>query len=93
LLKTFTSARDHGPVAFVNVLEICCYDWPVFRCPSLAGFGCPPRRVERSGAYTRWREALEHALAVSVHVSVAGESRDAREHRISALRSLLTLHR
>src|SRR5215831_6287358 len=42
-LKTFTSARDHGPVAFVNVLEICCYDWPVFRCPSLAGFGCPPR--------------------------------------------------
>src|SRR5690606_35937908 len=19
------------------------YDWPVFRCPSLAGFGCPPR--------------------------------------------------
>src|SRR5690606_36121990 len=21
------------------------YDWPVFRCPSLAGFGCPPRNM------------------------------------------------
>src|SRR5690606_23981169 len=24
------------------------YDWPVFRCPSLAGFGCPPRE-KRAG--------------------------------------------
>jgi hypothetical protein len=25
------------------------YNWPVFRCPQLAGFGCPPR-LEGTGA-------------------------------------------
>ena len=29
----------------INVLDVglMVYNWPVFRCPSLAGFGCPPR--------------------------------------------------
>src|SRR5258708_7502288 len=25
----------------------CRFYWPVFRCPSLAGFGCPPKIKER----------------------------------------------
>ena len=24
------------------------FNWPVLKCPSLAGFGCPPRRVSRN---------------------------------------------
>jgi len=27
------------------MLFLMVYNWPVFRCPSLAGFGCPPRIV------------------------------------------------
>jgi len=23
--------------------RMTAYNWPVFRCPRLAGFGCPPR--------------------------------------------------
>jgi hypothetical protein len=32
----------------INVLDVglTVYNWPVFRCPSLAGFGCPPRFVK-----------------------------------------------
>src|SRR6266513_4175645 len=35
--------RDHGPRRRVNVLSAYLL-WPVFSCPSMAGFGCPPRR-------------------------------------------------
>ena len=36
--------REHVLLAGVNVS--CRYVWwPVFRCPSMAGFGCPPRFV------------------------------------------------
>jgi ATP-dependent Clp protease ATP-binding subunit ClpB len=33
----------------INVLDdgLMVYNWPVFRCPSLAGFGCPPRARRR----------------------------------------------
>src|SRR5207245_6131448 len=34
--------RDHSPCRRVNVLSAYIL-WPVFRCPSMAGFGCPPR--------------------------------------------------
>jgi hypothetical protein len=63
-LKTFTSARDHSPVAFVAVLDSCCYDWPVFRCPSLAGFGCPPRSraVDGAGLGEDRRDAARRCL-------------------------------
>jgi len=29
------------------MLFLMVYNWPVFRCPSLAGFGCPPRVSDR----------------------------------------------
>jgi len=31
-------------LAAVNV-SVAYVWWPVFRCPSVAGFGCPPRRA------------------------------------------------
>lgn len=41
-LKTFTLGG--GPQSRRRRQTSCAaYDWPVFRCPSLAGFGCPPR--------------------------------------------------
>src|SRR5437899_336882 len=36
--------RDHGPCRRVNVLSAYSL-WPVFSCPRMAGFGCPPRRT------------------------------------------------
>src|ERR1700677_5107115 len=39
--KTLLTRRRLSPVA-VNALTQ--FRWPVFSCPSLAGFGCPPRR-------------------------------------------------
>lgn len=42
-LKTLLiPAMDHVPTAFVNV-PVRYLWWPVFRCPSVAGFGRPPR--------------------------------------------------
>jgi len=42
-LKTLAiPARELAPIAFVNV-PAPYISWPVLRCPSLAGFGCPPR--------------------------------------------------
>jgi hypothetical protein len=29
------------------------YNWPVFRCPSLAGFGCPPREGEAAELFVK----------------------------------------
>src|SRR6266700_4258011 len=54
-LKTLAiPARELAPIAFVNV-PAPYISWPVLRCPSLAGFGCPPRRREscapRRGAH------------------------------------------
>ncbi len=39
-LKTFTRRRVNL-TSPVNVLAY--FRWPLFRCPSMAGFGCPPR--------------------------------------------------
>ena len=36
----------HNGCALKNVLE--GYDWPVFRCPRLAGLGCSPRLSVRA---------------------------------------------
>jgi hypothetical protein len=36
------AAREHAFLAGVNVSAAYAW-WPVFRCPSMAGFGCPPR--------------------------------------------------
>ncbi len=44
-LKTFTSPGGAQPQALVKETSRRRYDWPVFRCPSLAGFGCPPRML------------------------------------------------
>src|SRR5688500_6379874 len=42
-LKTLAIlAGELAPSAFVNV-PAPYISWPVLRCPSLAGFGCPPR--------------------------------------------------
>src|SRR5437016_1883180 len=46
--------RDHSPGRRVNVLSAYIL-WPVFRCPSMAGFGCPPRyRITTEGAEWEW---------------------------------------
>jgi hypothetical protein len=36
------AAKEHAFLARVNVSAAYPW-WPVFRCPSVAGFGCPPR--------------------------------------------------
>src|ERR1039457_4570430 len=35
-------SSDLPPHVLVNVLDHV-FNWPVLRCPRLAGFGCPPR--------------------------------------------------
>src|SRR4051794_30373198 len=45
-LKTFlTSSEGISLRSPFNVLSY--FRWPVFRCPSLAGFGCPPRSEDK----------------------------------------------
>ena len=51
------TAREHALLAGVNVSAAYAW-WPVFRCPSMAGFGCPPRVSDsvaavRGGARTQ----------------------------------------
>src|SRR4051812_45499984 len=46
-LKTLAiPARELAPIAFVNV-PAPYISWPGLRCPSLAGFGCPPRLLAK----------------------------------------------
>src|SRR5678816_739958 len=40
-LKTLLTSMEGNPSIVLNVLPD--FYWPVFSCPSLAGFGCPPR--------------------------------------------------
>jgi hypothetical protein len=40
-LKTLLISTEGKPPVVVNVLSQLL--WPVLRCPSMAGFGCPPR--------------------------------------------------
>src|SRR4051812_10695314 len=62
-LKTLAiPARELPPVAFVNV-PAPYISWPVLRCPSLAGFGCPPRRPRREFDSRRADEAIRDPLA------------------------------
>jgi len=61
--------RDHGPRRRVNVLSAYLL-WPVFSCPSMAGFGCPPRvrlRQQRPGQLQRpaWAVSGGRALLTS----------------------------
>ena len=41
-LKTLLTLMEGNPSIVLNVLPSPY--WPVFSCPSLAGFGCPPRK-------------------------------------------------
>src|SRR5438128_3889279 len=51
--------RDHSPCHRVNVLSAYVL-WPVFRCPSMAGFGCPPR-PQGQNAYSPYFGTIEVA--------------------------------
>jgi hypothetical protein len=46
------------------------YNWPVFRCPQLAGFGCPPRKRSASEEhkYADAKAALEELGPMSLTV-------------------------
>ena len=47
MLKTFAiAAEQHSYSTAVNVPNSSLH-WPLFRCPSLAAFGCPPKRPAR----------------------------------------------
>ena len=45
------------------ILFLMIYNWPVFRCPSLAGFGCPPRRQGDSKVFKKYSQMKREALA------------------------------
>src|SRR2546426_1047304 len=58
------AAREHAFLAGVNVSAAYAW-WPVFRCPSMAGFGRPPR-VSRPPRNAR-ADAEAVAILVRTH--------------------------
>src|SRR3954467_6806792 len=57
-----TSSEGISLPSRFNVLPY--FRWPVFRCPSLAGFGCPPRR---GGGANRPHSQMPHERAPAHH--------------------------
>ena len=60
-LKTLLISTEGKPPVVVNVLSQL--RWPVLRCPSMAGFGCPPRLRMPDVALERERR---HGLTMNV---------------------------
>jgi hypothetical protein len=55
---------SHRWLAASNVLQP--YNWPAFSCPSLAGFGCPPRhRTPNAGHHARASSGASRGWACS----------------------------
>src|SRR2546426_4983043 len=72
--------RDHGPYRRVNVLSAYSL-WPFFRCPCMAGFGCPPRGGNVTGVSwhhaelaTKWLQLMIELLPRAKQILVLWDS-------------------
>ena len=84
-LKTLLTSMESNPSIVLNVLPDIY--WPVFSCPSLAGFGCPPKEGHEStrnveiAAHSRWGI---WTTAQAAKISVTGAERTDRNGDVIA---------
>ena len=63
--------------------------WPVFKCPLVAGFGCPPGCVQKGEDFKRAVSAIPERLSVEAHTSTLPDGADLQAWNHQRLREIV----